>query len=286
MRKFLLSLLPGLLFSHYVLYETENESKIDEGAAEEEETALDSIEIALLALYQADMNYQPEPLIVRVPSLQNSSLYHSSFKPNENFPFNVNPSLIQAPSHLYPTSSIVKITDYTRPILYYRLCRSFQDFMPTMPDLALVLYSFWIERCSVGGTVLEDLEALDVFFSKQLSNYDDLHGSNAGNAINNVSLLASASSNTLATSHSSYYIQTSASTRQLEYEDWNLVKSIVLRAVKLDVRTAAHEELSLLWTDCVTFVLAKYVSLGDLLRKQILNRAKMELMPQVLMALE
>ena len=237
---------------------------------------MNSIEIALLALYQADMNYQPEPLNVRVPSLQSNSSYHSCMKPTDNFPFNVNPSLIQPPSHLYPTSPIIKMTDYTRSIVYYRLCRSFQDFMPTMPDLALVLYSFWIERCAVGGTFLEDLESLESLFLKQIASAEE----------HPVSILASSSTHTLSASHSSYHIQSTVSTRHIESEDWKFIKILVLKAVKLKIRTPPHEELLLLWADCVTFVLARYVSLGDLMRKQILNRAKMELLPQVLMSLE
>lgn len=256
-----------------------NSTITDDG---EEVTELNSIEIALLALYQADMNYQPEPLNVRVPSLQTNSLYHSSMKQTDIFPFNVNPSLIQPPTHLYPTSPILKVTDYTRFIVYYRLCRSFQDFMPTMPDLALVLYSFWIERCAVGGTILEDLEALDALFLKQISNSEDLQQKHE----QSVSMLASSSLNTLSTSHSSYYIQSSVSTRNIETEDWKFVKTLVLKAVSLRIRTRAHEELLLLWTDCVSFVLARYVSLGDLLRKRILSRARMELLPQVVMSLE
>lgn len=273
-----MSLLPALLFSHLILYSSEEESEAEETSVngEVEVTSLNSIEIALLALYQADMNYQPEPLNVRVPSLQSNSLYHSSMKQTDNFPFNVNPSLIQPPSHLYPTSPIVKVTDYTRTIVYYRLCRSFQDFMPTMPDLALVLYSFWIERCSVGGTILEDLESLESLFLKQITAADD----------HPVSMMASSSTHTLSASHSSHYIQSTISTRQIESEDWKFIKNLVLKAVKLRIRTPIHEELLLLWTDCVTFVLARYVALGDLMRKQILNRARMELLPQILMALE
>lgn len=277
MRKFLLSLLPALLFSHLILYSSDEEDEAEANGREEEETtALNSLEIALLALYQADMNYQPEPLNVRVPSLQSNSLYHSSMKATDNFPFNVNPSLIQPPSHLYPTSPIIKMTDYTRSIVYYRLCRSFQDFMPTMPDLALVIYSFWIERCAVGGTVLEDLESLESLFLKQITSAEE----------HPISMFASSSTHTLSASHSSYHIQSTVSTRHIESEDWKFIKSLVLKAVTLRIRTPAHEELLLLWTDCVTFVLARYVALGDLMRKQILSRAKMELLPQILMALE
>lgn len=282
MRKFILSLLPALLFSHLILYSGEGESFSDAASNEDEEvSALNSIEIALLALYQADMNYQPEPLNVRVPSLQSNSLYHSGMKATDNFPFNVNPSLIQPPAHLYPTSPIIKMTDYTRSIVYYRLCRSFQDFMPTIPDLALVLYSFWIERCSVGGTVYEDLESLESLFLKQITS-----SSSSTEEYPNTSLLASSSSHTLSASHSSYHIQSTISTRHIETEDWKFIKTLVLKAIKLRIRTPTHEELLLLWTDCVTFVLSRYVTLGDLLRKQLLNRAKMELLPQILMALE
>lgn len=269
-----------MLFSHLILYSTDSEGTTEAEEEEEEVPPLNSIEIALLALYQADMNYQPEPLNVRVPSLQTNSLYHSSMKASDNFPFNVNPSLIHPPLHLYPTSPIVKITDYTRYIVYYRLCKSFQDFMPTVPELSLILYSFWIERCAVGGTVLEDLEALEAFFSKQLTNSEDGEHSVVA------SMIASSSTLTLSTTHSSHYIQSTVSTRHLESPDWKLIKTLVLKAVSLRIRSPAHEELFLLWTDCVTFVLARYVSLGDLMRKQILNRARMELLPQIVMSLE
>lgn len=274
-----MSLLPALLFSHLILYSTDsdNATEVDEDGGEV--SSLNSIEIALLALYQADMNYQPEPLSVRVPSLQTNSLYHSSMKASDNFPYNVNPSLIHAPLHLYPTSPIVKVTDYTRNIVYYRLCKSFQDFMPTVPELALAFYSFWIERCAVGGTVLEDLESLEAFFSRQISLSEE-HEHSA------TSMMASSSTLTLSTSHSSHHIQSTVSTRHLESSDWKFIKTIVLKAVALRIRSPAHEELFLLWTDCVSFVLARYVSLGDLMRKQILNRARMELLPQIVMALE
>lgn len=280
----MLSLLPALLFSHLILYSGEEEEK-EKGISGEEEidSDLNSIEISLLAIYQADMNYQPEPISVRVPSLQTGSLYHSSMKSSDLFPFNVNPSLIHPPSHLYPTSPIVKVTDYTRFIVYYRLCRSFQDFMPMMPDLALVLYSFWIERCAVGGTVLEDLESLESLFLKQISSTDLPGGLKASSSI---VAGTSSSSHTLTTSFSSHNILFTTSTRHIEAEDWKFVKDLVLKGVKLKIRTPVHEELLLLWTDCVTFVWARYVTLGDLLRKQILNRAKMELLPQVLMSLE
>ena len=281
-----------MLFNHLILYAGEDaeSSGIDNFDEDEELTAVNSIEIALLAIYQADMNYQPEPLNVRVPSLQSISLYHSSIKQSDTFPFNVNTSLIHPPLHLYPTNPIVKMTDYTRSIVYYRLCRSFQDFMPMIPELALILYSFWIERCAVGGTILEDLESLESLFLKQIASVE-IDGTPG-------SILASSSCHTLSASHShsysysyshsSHFIQSTAtpSTKHIESDDWIFVKNLVLKAVTLRIRTAAHEELLLLWTDCVTFVLARNVSLGDLLKKQILNRAKMELLPQVLMALE
>ena len=274
-----MSLLPALLFSHLILYFTDTEGSTETQEDDVEVSPLNSIEIALLALYQADMNYQPEPLNVRVPSLQTNSLYHSSMKASDSFPYNVNPSLIHPPLHLYPTSPIVKVTDYTRNIVYYRLCKSFQDFMPTVPELSLVLYSFWIERCAVGGTVLEDLESLESIFSKQISLSEEHEHSMT-------SIVASSSTLTLSTSHSSHHIQSSISTRQLESSDWKYLKVLVLKAVTLRIRSSAHEELLLLWTDCVTFVLARYVSLGDLMKKQILNRARMELLPQIVMALE
>ena len=262
-----------------ILYSTDSEGST-EVDNEGEVSPLNSIEIALLALYQADMNYQPEPLNVRVPSLQTNSLYHSSMKASDNFPYNVNPSLIHPPLHLYPTSPIVKVTDYTRNIVYYRLCKSFQDFMPTVPELSLVMYSFWVERCVVGGTVMEDLESLESFFSKQISLSEEHEHSVA------TSIIASSSTLTLSTSHSSHYIQSTVSTRHLESSDWNSIKALVLKAVALRIRSPAHEEIFLLWTDCVSFVLARYVSLGDLMKKQILNRARMELLPQIVMALE
>ena len=185
-----------MLFSHLINYsidEGDDEKEDDEEANGIEEcSSLNSIEIALLALYQADMNYQPEPLNVRVPSLQSNSLYHSSLKASDTFPLNVNPSLIHAPLHLYPTSPILKMTDYTRCIVYYRLCRSFQDFMPIVPEMALIIYSFWIERCAVGGTVLEDLESIDLLFTTLINLSENNHPSS-------VSMLASTSTNTLST---------------------------------------------------------------------------------------
>jgi hypothetical protein len=273
-RKFLLSLLPALLFSHFILY---SEEKVEEEETDGESN-LNSTEIALLALYQSDMNYQPEPLSIRVPTLQSNSLYHASMKMTDNFPFNVNPSLIHAPLHLYPTCPIVKVTDYTRFILYYRLCRAFQDFIPAMPDLSLVLYSFWIERCVSGGCVIENLEDLESFFLKQITQAETDGSLNL--------LAASSSSHTLSTSHSSHQFQASVSVRHLESDDWKFMKLLVLRGIKSQVRTPIHEELYLLWTDCIPFVLGRYLVLGDILRKQILNRSRMELLPQIFMALE
>lgn len=276
-RKFLLSLVPALLFNHINLQSYAEGVKTASQSVDEE--SLNSIEIALLALYQADLNYQPEPGNVRVPTLHTPSIYHAGFKtPSSHFPFNVSPSLIHPPLHLYPTVPIVKISDYTRFVVYFRLCRSFQDFLPAVPELAVVMYGLLIVRFVSGGTVDEDLEALDALFMKQI-------GLLAVGA-NTPTLPPSNQSTTASTISISIPLSNPHPHRHLDADDWKFLKRLVMASVTRRVRCPAHNDLYLLWTDCITFVWTRYVSLGDLLRKQVLDRARSELLPQVLMALE
>lgn len=256
-------------------------NKSKENDKDESGQHINSIEIALLALYQADINNQPEPGNVKVPSLQSPSLYHSGFKTSDSFPYNVSPSLIHPPLHLYPTVPIVKITDYTKFIIYYRLCKSFQDFMPSIPEISLLIYSLTIERFVSGNTLIEDLEGLEYLFVTQISNHQTPSHTTSQLHLNQHDYLASSSTLSLSASHS----QTMA-LRHLDSDDWKFVKRIISSVIKLKIRSAPHEDLYLLWCDFIIFVGARHKTLSEFVKKQILNRGKMELFPQIIMTFD
>jgi hypothetical protein len=266
-RKFLLSLVPVLVFSHLELLGSSSKQQqggASKGAAivleDETEERLNSIEIALLALYQADINYQPEPASTRVPSLSSASIYHAGFKPTTLFPCNVSQSIIHPPLHLYPTVPIVRITDYTRIIVYYRLFRALQDFLPAIPEVTLVMYGLLIERHVTLATILDNPGELEAYFELQLSL---LSGSASLTGSGSVGLNQSPA---LSVSNSSFSLAT--------------ITTATVRSSHRGI------ESDLLWVDCIGFLAAKHVSLADVLKRQLLNRARAELLSQVVLALE
>ena len=270
MRKFLLSLVPVLLFNHCLL-------------AEEASAHLEAIEIALLAIYQADLNYQPEPPSTRIPSLQSPTLFHAGFRATDLFPFNVNPSLIQAPSELFPTVPVVKVTDYTRFIIYYRLCQSFQDFLPIVPEIALVMYGLFISRFVGGGCAGgsgDDLEDLEAIFVKQTATAASASASVERGHMHSSSL-SSVSSNT-----SLHPASVAAALRYLDGDDWRFMRRLVTPMISSKMRFPSHADIYLLWADFLPFLWAKHVQLGDHLRRQLLTRSRVDLLPQVVLALE
>lgn len=242
---------------------------------------MEAIEIALLALYQADLNYQPEPPSTRVPSLQSPTLFHSGFRPTELFPFNVNPSLIQAPPELFPTVPVVKMTDYTRFVIYYRLCQSFQDFLPVVPEIALVLYGLFISRFVGGGCIGDDLEDLEAIFVKQIATSAPSAASSVERGHMHSSSLSSVSSNT-----SLHPASVAAALRYLDGDDWRFMRRLVSAMISSKMRFPAHAEVYLLWADLVPFLWAKHVQLGDHVKRQLLTRSRVELLPQIVLALE
>lgn len=269
MRKFLLSLVPVLLFNHILLVD--------------DSSHLEAIEIALLALYQADLNYQPEPPSTRIPSLHSPTLFHAGFRPGDLFPYNVNPSLIQAPPELYPTIPIVKMTDYTRFIIYYRLCQSFQEFLPIVPEIAVVMYGLFVARFVGGGCAGgsgDDLETLESIFVKQTASASTSVPDRASH-LHASSSLSSVSSNT-----SLHPASVAAALRHLDADDWKFMRRLVAPTVSQKLRFPANCDLYLLWADFVPFLWARHVQLGDHLRRQLLTRSRVELLPQVVLSLE
>ncbi len=254
---------------------------MNHGLLVDDSAHLEATEIALLALYQADLNYQPEPPSTRIPSLQSPTLFHAGFRATELFPFNVNPSLIQAPSELFPTVPVVNMTDYTRFIIYYRLCQSFQEFLPVVPEIALVMYGLFISRFVGGGCAGgagDDLEDLESIFVKQIANATTVA---AERGHTHSSSLSSVSSNT-----SLHPASVAAALRYLDAEDWRFMRRLIMPMISLKLRFPSNAEIYLLWADFVPFLWAKHLQLGDHLKRQLLVRSRVDLLPQVILALE
>ena len=249
--------------------------------AEDQEESLNNIEIALLALYQSDINYQPEPANTRVPSLQSASIYHAGYKPTNHFPFNVSPSIINAPLHLYPIASIIRITDYTRSVVYYRLLRALQDFLPAIPDISLVMYGLFIERHISEGTIINDKEALDHLFSLQISTLASTTLATASSdSLGPSSLAASASTTSLANT----FITPQG--KLVDGDDWRFLKILVSSLQQSNQRQAATNEMYLLWVDAMIYLSPRQPMLADLIKNKLLQRAQMELMSQIILSLQ
>jgi hypothetical protein len=64
------------------------------------------------------------------------------------------------------------------------------------------------------------------------------------------------------------------------------MRRVVTPMITLKLRFPVHTELYLLWADFVPFLLAKHVQLGDHLKRQLLTRSRVDLLPQVILSLE
>jgi len=269
-----------LVFNHAILLGAlASADRLDGSlAVEDEEESLNNIEIALLALYQADINYQPEPTSTRVPSLQYASIYHSGYRPTNNFPFNVSPSIINAPLHMYPIASIIRITDYTRNVVYYRLFRTLQDFLPAIPEISLIMYGLFIERYITEGTIINDKDALESLFSSQITLLSN--AATSTDSLHSPSVAASASTTSLARTF------ISSQSKSVDCEDWKFLKILVSFLQQSNQRQVAISELYLLWVDAMIYLTPRQAILAELLKKKLLQRAQMELLSQVVLSLQ
>ncbi len=240
-RKFLFSLVPILIFNHINIVEESFDNKNFD-----QESELSSIEIALLSIYQMDLNVQPVPPVINVPNLSQPSIYHPGF-PNLN-DSTFNQSTISPPSSLYPILSIQRITDYTKFIVYHRLFKSFQDFLPEFLDLFIIIAAFLIDRIVSAKTPFDNLNLLETVMLNEMN---------------------------------------SSKSSQISPDDWKIIKRLVARnSHKQTPRFPANQHLYLLWCDFIPFFSSKFLQLSEYLKSQILIRSKSELLIQVILALD
>lgn len=186
-RLFVASQIPALMWSSWILdsiiairegtdnhhqHEEEREGKMEKSkeSTEKEDGKNDKIdnkkevnndedssavEIATIAAFQQDIIVHPQLPCVKIPSLREKSIYHSSkdFPPsiipsgtrerNPLFPllFNSGLSLEFIPDILMqPIQNIGKIDENSRIFLYYRLSRIFNDTLSKMPNYSRLIF--------------------------------------------------------------------------------------------------------------------------------------------------
>ncbi len=242
---------------------------------------LTAIEIALLAAFQQDLNIEASCPQVRIPNLKQASVYHlPGDKPvPERFPYRMGDETVVKPDPLmYPSRPLNRIDDYSRPIVFYRLCRFFQDNFPNLPFSGKLAYCILIERMATVGTKLinstldECLTGLAKEFPPCLLQ-------------DNPSLVSLVTEEThLNEVRPSDTLLGSPQSLPLDNIDFEWL-SVLFKHEAIDRTFSSSEPLYLLWADALAALEFTFPNVTKVTRRQLLQRSKLDIIPLVVLAL-
>lgn len=272
-RLFVASQLPVLLWTEWVL-DREN-PRLDEDRS--------AIEIALLAAFQQDLNIEASTPQIRIPDIKGeSSIYHSK-DAGSPFPMRSVPEKVIKPDPcMYPSRPVTKIDHYSRPIVFYRLCRLLQDNLPSLPCSTKVAYCLFIERMATTGTKLEDAsvtECLQKLAMNLTAPYD---------AADNPSMLSLLHFDTKPKDHTLDKAEPGTPAQGVVSKiNFDAIAALfdASRFTSAPKRFPASVPIYLLWADALTSFSFSLTNLSKIIQKQLLRRARYEGMPLVILAL-
>jgi hypothetical protein len=276
-RLFVASQLPVLLWMEWCLDK--------EDAALEED--ISAMEIALLAAFQQDLNIETAQPIIRVPDIKQPSIYHKpppnlSEEERQRFPWNRGEAKdIRPHPSLYPTRPITKIDEYSRNIVFFRLCRFLQDNLPSLPAITKVSYCILIERLATVGTKMENKESFDSL-SKLANKFPPVL------CQDNPSMMSLLDYQLQAASLDDTSPPMSPASDIVPVEQLNiewLRCMFEVTSAGMTRRFPASSPIFLLWADALTALGFQFHHLVVIVRKQLLRRSRSELLPLPSLAL-
>lgn len=253
------------------------------------EEDLSAIEVALLAAFQQDLNIEASMPQIRIPDITKKTIYNEP--PNgfvtEKFPYKTGMEKVIKPDpSMYPSRPVTKIDEYSRSIVLCRLSRLMLDNLPSLPITSKIAYCFLIERMGTSGTQMANTDSIECL--KQLMQ------------------------NTLPTVMAQDN-QSMLSLLQFELQESNLLEGNPVHVTEESISTGLSAEnadfewlvalfdgssfdaqnrrfpssspLYLLWADVLTAASFQFPGLVKIVRKQLLRRARYELLPLAVIAL-
>jgi len=250
------------------------------------EEDLSAIDIALLAAFQQDLNIESSMLQVRVPNLAEPSIYHQKANKVADFG-NIYPwksgsqKKITPDPSIYPTRPITKIDEYSRPIVFYRLSRFLQDNLPSLPTITKITYYVLLERLTSMGTSIDSIDTtfshLDMLATKWTCPTE----------------LVSESCSLLEMEMHSMSLDAITDPSNPRPTDLLPVERIdvvwldkLFRVPSRLGKFPAAAPLYLLWTEVIPVIQFQFPALAILVKRQLLRRAKSELLSLVVLALQ
>lgn len=252
------------------------------------EEDLSAIEVALLAAFQQDLNIEASMPQIRIPDIKEKTIYH---EPNHTstakFPYNSGIEKVVKPdSSMYPSRPVTKIDEYSRIIVLYRLSRLLLDNLPSLPSTSRLAYCFLIERMATAGTRMANKDSVECLKKIMRNAWPDVMAQDNQSMM---SLLQFELQETALIEDNSVHItEGSASTGTapgtIDFE-WLLVLFDGSSFDAQNRRLPASSPLYLLWADVLTAASFQFPGLVKIVRKQLLRRARYELLPLAVIGL-
>lgn len=253
------------------------------------EEDLSAIEVALLAAFQQDLNIEASVPQIRIPDITKKTIYNEPAvdRATERFPYQTGKEkAIKPDPSMYPSRPVTKIDEYSRVIVLYRLSRLMLDNLPSLPVSSKIAYCFLIERMGTTGTRMANTESIECL----------------KNIMQNVLPAVMAQDNQSMLSLLQFELQESSllerdpvhvaedsssaglATENVDFE-WLLELFGGSSFDAQNRRFPSSSPLYLLWADVLTALSFQFPGLVTIVRKQLLRRARYELLPLAVIAL-
>lgn len=180
---------------------------------------------------------------------------------------------MQDPS-INPLRNITKIDEYSRTMVLHRLCRFVQDNYSALPLVTRIGYAVFMEQMSTRGTNLRSPAMLDALANLTMGSSTQLVLQDSSSAISLVTLELEASTLKEAVAES----PTSEDQQDL---GWLIDAFLECE----DRRFTPCQALFLLWADCLTALAFQFPAFAKIIKKQLLRRARYEMLPLAVLAL-
>lgn len=253
------------------------------------EEDLSAIEVALLAAFQQDLNIEASVPQIRIPDITKKTIYNEPAidRATERFPYQSGKEKIIKPDpSMYPSRPVTKIDEYSRVIVLYRLSRLMLDNLPSLPVSSRIAYCFLIERMGTAGTRMANVESIECL-KKVMQNA--LPAVMAQDNQSMLSLLQFELQENSLMEPDSVNVTGDLSSAGLATEnadfEWLLELFGGSSFDAQNRRFPSSSPLYLLWADVLTAISFQFPGLVTIVRKQLLRRARYELLPLAVIAL-
>jgi hypothetical protein len=247
------------------------------------EEDLSAIEVALLAAFQQDLNVEASMPQIRIPDIREATIYHEPRQDSSTagFPYKTGTEKFVKPdSSMYPSRPVTKIDEYSRIVVLYRLSRLLLDNLPSLPSTSKLAYCFLIERMATTGTRMANKDSVECLKKIMRNALPDVMAQDNQSMMSLLQFELQESS--LLEDNSVHITEASVSTGttpgNIDFE-WLFVLFDGSSFDAQNRRFPASSPLYLLWADVLTAASFQFPGLAKIVRKQLLRRARYELLP-------